>query len=61
MKKTLFVSLAAVAAGTFPRKIREYRLNRKIISMPFAVRASTSEKALKCRRWFWRLAFAKHA
>jgi N-acyl-D-aspartate/D-glutamate deacylase len=28
--------------GTFPRKIREYVLNRKIISMPFAIRASSS-------------------
>ena len=28
--------------GTFPRKIREYVLNRKIISMPFAIRASSA-------------------
>jgi N-acyl-D-amino-acid deacylase len=28
--------------GTFPRKIREYVLNKKIISMPFAIRSSTS-------------------
>jgi len=28
--------------GTYPRKIREYVLNRRIISMPFAVRASSS-------------------
>ena len=28
--------------GTFPRKIREYVLNKKIISMPFAIRASSS-------------------
>jgi N-acyl-D-aspartate/D-glutamate deacylase len=28
--------------GTFPRKIREYVLNKKIISMPFAIRASSA-------------------
>jgi N-acyl-D-aspartate/D-glutamate deacylase len=28
--------------GTFPRKIREYVLNKKIISMPFAIRSATS-------------------
>src|SRR5258707_933967 len=36
------ISLLAQACGSFPRKIREYVLNRKIISMPFAVRASSS-------------------
>ena len=28
--------------GTFPRKIHEYVLNRRIVSMPFAIRASSS-------------------
>src|SRR5262249_5279153 len=28
--------------GTFPRKIREYVLNKKIISMPFAIRSSSA-------------------
>jgi len=28
--------------GTFPRKMREYVLNKKIISMPFAVRSSSA-------------------
>ena len=28
--------------GTFPRKIREYVLSKKIISMPFAIRASSA-------------------
>ena len=28
--------------GTFPRKIREYVLNKKIISMPFAIRAGSA-------------------
>ena len=28
--------------GTFPRKLREYVLNRKIISLPFAIRASSA-------------------
>jgi N-acyl-D-aspartate/D-glutamate deacylase len=28
--------------GTYPRKIREYVINRKIISLPFAIRAGTS-------------------
>jgi N-acyl-D-aspartate/D-glutamate deacylase len=28
--------------GTFPRKIHEYVLNKKIISMPFAIRASSA-------------------
>jgi N-acyl-D-aspartate/D-glutamate deacylase len=27
--------------GTFPRKIREYALKRKVISLPFAVRSSS--------------------
>ena len=27
--------------GTFPRKIREYALNRKLISLPFAIHSST--------------------
>jgi len=27
--------------GTFPRKIREYALKRKVISLPFAIRSSS--------------------
>src|SRR3954466_8443579 len=28
--------------GTFPRKIREYALNRKVITLPFAIRSSSA-------------------
>jgi N-acyl-D-aspartate/D-glutamate deacylase len=35
--------------GTFPRKIREYVLTKKIISMPFAVRSSSSLTAESLR------------
>ncbi len=35
--------------GTFPRKIREYVLNKKIISMPFAIRSSSSLTAESLR------------
>ena len=35
--------------GTFPRKLREYVYRRKLISLPFAIRASSALTAEACR------------
>lgn len=46
--------------GTFPRKIREYALNRKVITLPFAIRSSsglTAESLGIAQRGFLRVGY----